>query len=244
MFSFNQGIIYALQELFFPARCLGCEKQLLSSQPPLLCDHCLAGAIEISAPLRLCCGRAFAAGQDYFCDSCSHNRFAFNKVQSLFRYQEPVSTLLIQLKFGRTLTGLASIAALAQNAASSLRYDEPDIVVPVPLHIQRLRDRGFNQSLFLARACFPEWRKKIRVDLLRRDRPTVPQTHLSGKARRSNLKKAFSVRKPHDLVDKHILLLDDVFTTGSTLHECAKVLQAAGAAKIEAVTIARPLLYK
>ncbi|RWX49947.1 comF family protein, partial [Candidatus Electrothrix marina] len=164
------------------------------------------------------------------------------KARSSFLYQEPISSLLLQLKFNHNLTGLASLAALTKETPALVDLNKPDLILPIPLHIQRLRERGFNQSLLLARACFPEWRKKIRFDLLRRNRHTVPQTRLSGTARRNNLHQAFSLEKPdhvQEVKGKNILLVDDVFTTGSTLHECAKVLLEAGAGEIEAFTVAR-----
>ncbi len=120
-------------------------------------------------------------------------------------------------------------------------FREPDIILPVPLHISRLRSRGFNQALLLARVCFPEWQGKIQPDLLHRHKPTIPQTSLSGKARRNNLKGAFSVSDPGLVAGRKILLIDDVFTTGATLNECAKTLSKAGAAEIEAFTLAMAL---
>jgi ComF family protein len=240
--SFLHEGIQALQELLFPARCLGCEEQLTSSRPPLLCPDCLQGKLAIPPPFCTCCGNPLPGDENHLCLTCLDNSLAFTKARSSFLYQEPIRTLVLRLKFGGNLTGLASLAALAKETPSFVDLNEPDFVLPVPLHIQRLRERGFNQSLLLAQACFPEWRKKIRFDLLRRNRHTVPQTRLSGTARRNNLHQAFCLEKPHHVQEvkgKNILLVDDVFTTGSTLHECAKVLLEAGAGEIEAFTVAR-----
>ena len=240
--SFLHEGIQALQELLFPARCLGCEEQLASSRPPLLCPDCLQGELAIPPPFCTCCGNPLPGDENHLCLTCLDNPLAFTKARSSFLYQEPISTLLLQLKFSHSLTGLASLAALAQETPALVDLNEPDLILPVPLHIQRLRERGFNQSQLLARACFPEWRTKIRVDLLKRQRPTVPQMRLSGRARRNNLHQAFCLEKPNHVQEvkgKHILLVDDVFTTGSTLHECAKVLLEAGAGKVEAFTVAR-----
>lgn len=240
--SFLHEGIQALQELLFPARCLGCEEQLASARPPLLCPDCLGSVTAISPPLCTGCGIPLLSGENRLCLTCLDTSFSFTKTQSSFLYQEPIRTLVLQLKFSHNLNGLASLAALAKETPAILDINEPDLILPIPLHIQRLRERGFNQSLLLARTCFPQWRKKIRHDLLRRHRHTVPQTRLSGKARRTNLKKAFCVKKSHSLQEvkgKSILLVDDVFTTGSTLHECAKVLLEAGAGEIEAFTVAR-----
>ncbi|MCI5166367.1 MAG: ComF family protein [Candidatus Electrothrix sp. GM3_4] len=237
--SFLYEGIQALQELLFPAHCLGCEKQLSSSHPPLLCPDCLQGTLAIPSPFCTCCGNPLPSKDNHLCLTCLDNPLAFTKARSSFLYQQPISTLLLQLKFSHSLTGLSSLAAVAKETPAFVDLKKPDLILPIPLHIQRLRERGFNQSLLLAQACFPDQRKIIRFDLLKRQRPTIPQTRLSGKARRNNLQKAFSVEKPHEIVGKKILLVDDVFTTGSTLHECAKVLLEAGATEVEAFTVAR-----
>lgn len=237
-----RSLLTSFYELLFPDRCLGCEELLASSRPPLLCPNCLGNVTVISPPFCTGCGIPLFSGENHLCLGCLDNPLAFTKARSGFLYQEPIKTLLLRLKFGGNLTGLASLAALAKETPSFADLNEPDLIVPVPLHIQRLRERGFNQSLLLARACFPEWQEKIRFDLLKRQRPTIPQTRLSGKARRTNLNKAFCLNTAHDLQEvqgKNILLLDDVFTTGSTLHECAKVLLDAGAVRVETFTVAK-----
>jgi ComF family protein len=237
--SFLHEGIQALQELLFPARCLGCTEQLSSSHPPLLCSNCHHGTSEISPPFCTSCGTPLYIGDNHLCLSCLEKPLTLSKARSSFLYQEPISTLVRQLKFKGNLTGLASLAALTKTTAAFADLKEPDLILPIPLHIKRLRERGFNQSQLLAQACFPGWRRKIRFDLLKRQRATVPQTRLSGKARRHNLHKAFSVKKLDEISGKDILLIDDVFTTGSTLEECAKVLLAAGAAEVSAFTVAR-----
>ena len=226
----------ALAELLFPARCLGCGAQLGSSRPPLLCRNCRAGILLISRPFCPCCGAPGAAQR---CRNCQQHPFAFDRARSLAAYQEPIRSLIHQLKFNGKLAGLSSFAALAKEANAAALFHEPDLILPVPLHISRLRWRGFNQSLLLAKACFPAWNKKMQPDLLQRHRATVPQTRLDGTKRRSNLAGAFSLREPKAVKGRRILLVDDVHTTGSTLHECAKVLREAGAMQIETFTAAR-----
>ncbi|WP_417910757.1 ComF family protein [Candidatus Electronema sp. PJ] len=233
------ALLEAVSALLFPARCLGCEKQLGLCRPPLLCKDCQAKLCVIVSPLCSCCGLPFASGADRLCLTCQQQPFAFNQARSLFVYQEPVSSLLLQLKFGNSLAGLSTLAALVEPADLATVFHAPDLLVPVPLHLSRLRWRGFNQSLLLAKTCFPVWQKKIQPDLLQRHRVTVPQTQLNGAERRCNLLGAFSLRDPQAVKGRRVLLVDDVFTTGSTLRECAEVLAAAGAAGIEAFTLAR-----
>ena len=212
-------------ELLFPARCLGCDKQLASHRPPLFCAHCRAQVIPFTP--------SYARQEDL--------PFA---IYSLCVYQEPVSSLLVRLKFNSDLSCLSSIAALAREAGAERLPPEPDLILPVPLHRSRLRWRGFNQAVLLAKTCFPGWKDKIRVDLLLRHRKTVPQLGLSGAERRSNLAGAFCVRRPQEIRGRRVLLVDDVFTTGSTLHECAKALRESGAMQIETFAAARAINWK
>lgn len=113
------------------------------------------------------------------------------------------------------------------------------MIIPVPLHAKRLRERGFNQSVLIARALFSHEKKRINTSVLQRHRWTEPQATYGGKARRKNLRNAFSVRIPAQIKGKKILLIDDVFTTGTTVNECAGVLLKAGAAEVIVFTLAR-----
>ena len=215
-------LLASFLNLLFPARCLGCEQQGVSHHPPLFCPACRAKIIP-------------------FTPSCARQGDFPFAAYSLCIYQEPISSLLRRLKFNGDLSSLSSIAALTREAEVKRLPPKPDLLLPVPLHRSRLRWRGFNQAVLLAKACFPGWKDTIRVDLLQRHRATVPQLGLSGAERRSNLAGAFCVRKPEEISGSRILLVDDVFTTGSTLRECAEVLRQAGAVEIAAFTAARTI---
>jgi ComF family protein len=114
-----------------------------------------------------------------------------------------------------------------------------DVIIPVPLHPQRLREREYNQSLLLANRLSRQTGIPLLLACLLRIRPTVPQTSLSKKERLTNLRGAFSVSKPAYIQGKRILLVDDVFTTGTTLNECAKTLRRAGSGHVYGLTLAR-----
>jgi ComF family protein len=113
-----------------------------------------------------------------------------------------------------------------------------DLLIPVPLHPQRLRERGFNQALLLVKEL--SWRTGIpyRKTLLQKKKPTVPQVKLSGAEREKGLKGAFHVIGKEELVGKSILLVDDVYTTGATVNECSKVLSRGGAKRVDVLTLA------
>ncbi|MBV5317229.1 MAG: ComF family protein [Desulfobulbaceae bacterium] len=232
----------AFKDLLFPPFCLGCERWLESSRLPLFCSDCLSQLAVIQAPNCRCCGVPFLVGADHLCGDCLTAHYAFDLARSLWPYQPPVSTLIHALKFQGNLTGLATLGWLAAGSDCIKQFVEPDLIVPVPLFLGRLRERGFNQALVIAQGCFPQWRNRIDSGVLFRTRATVPQSSLSGKERRRNLHKAFSLSDFSKVKGKRILLVDDVFTTGSTINECCKTLRLAGAARIECFTLARSLV--
>ena len=137
------------------------------------------------------------------------------------------------------MTGLETFRRLSRQSDVLNDFDTPDFIHPVPLHVKRLRQRGFNQALVLARSLFPREKEKIRFNILARKMDTPSQAGLSGKERRKNLKNAFVVKKASEITGKNVLLVDDVFTTGSTANECAKALKAAGCRKVEVLTMCR-----
>jgi ComF family protein len=234
----------AFKNLLFPPLCLGCSRRLGSSRPPLFCADCFAEIAFIHSPCCRCCGIPFSTGADHLCGDCLTNHYAFDLARSLFYYRPPVSAVLRSLKFKGHLSGIATLAVLTAQSDLMPLFAEPDWVIPVPLHVSRLRERGFNQALVIAGGCFPQWKHRITSALLRRSRATLPQTLLTGKQRRINLKKVFSLYDTSPVVGKRILLVDAVFTTGSTVNECSKVLRSAGAARIEVFTLARSLPQK
>lgn len=234
----------ALQDLLFPPVCLHCKRRLESSRPPLFCPQCFAELVFIHSPCCPCCGIPFATGADHRCGDCLAGRHAFDRARSLLFYQPPLTDIILALKFGGQLSGIATLKALMDLSPLMNQLVEPDLVLPVPLHLQRLRARGFNQALVIARGCLPHWRSRIVTGLLLRGRPTTPQSLLKGKERRSNLKNAFTLSDPSKVAGRRVLLIDDVYTTGSTVNECSKILRSAGAARIEVLTLARSIPWE
>ncbi|HSB34186.1 MAG TPA: hypothetical protein VLG39_07000 [Nitrospirota bacterium] len=116
-----------------------------------------------------------------------------------------------------------------------------DMIMPVPLHIKRLRSRGINQALLLTRGMSDRHRVPLSYDNMARVRPTRPQVELTGDERIKNKKGAFSLRRPAEVEAMHIVLEGDVFTTGATMQECAAVLKKAGAVRVAALKPARAI---
>jgi ComF family protein len=234
------SLFAAGRDLLFPARCLACGVELGRHVLPLLCPSCRKRLVPLYSPLCRCCGTPFTTGRDHLCGICLRKPPPFALARSAFLYQDPLDQLIIDIKFGHHLTGLATLAHLAWHSPALATLGRPDLVLPVPLHRDRLRERGFNQALLLARSCFAG-RAEVAVDVLRKDLATLPQTRLSGRARRKNLRSAFAVHRPDLVAGKKILVVDDVFTTGSTMAACARALVRAGAARVEGFTLARSL---
>lgn len=230
----------SLRELCFPAVCLLCRQRLPAFTPVHLCLDCLTRIRLIEPPLCQCCGVEFAgAGDNHFCGPCLSKPPHFSRARAIFRYDDESASLVHAFKYGGQTVGRATFCALAKKVAPLTDLAVPDLIIPVPLHRRRLQARGFNQALVLARFLFPQAGQKIAVHLLRRSRWTDPQTTLSGRERRRNLVGAFEISRPEQIAGQRILLIDDVFTTGTTLDECARVLKNNGAAAVEALTLAR-----
>jgi ComF family protein len=235
-----RAFLKALLDLLLPSFCLACEKPLGPTPELLFCPDCLEGIHCVTSPLCPCCGRVYlvAAGGDHHCGACLSTPLHFSQARAIFLYEEPVKEVIHRFKYQGKTACLPTFARFAKNLPQMAEMEGADWIIPVPLHPSRLRERGFNQALLLARAFFPK-DHRIASDILIRTRPTEPQTNFNGTARRANLKNAFAVVKPLRLAGKKILLVDDVFTTGTTVNECARVLKKSGAAEVMVLTLAR-----
>jgi ComF family protein len=151
---------------------------------------------------------------------------------------QPLSTAIQQFKYQRRLSTGKVLAELAAMHCP-IHEQHYDLIVPVPLHLERLRWRGFNQSLLLAQAIGRKNKSTVDPFLLERVRSTTPQTQLSENERRTNVRGAFAVSAPERLQEKTVLLIDDVYTSGSTVNECARVLRHYGAEIVDVFTLAR-----
>jgi ComF family protein len=130
---------------------------------------------------------------------------------------------------------------MADFSFPDLESRDYSLIIPVPLHIKKLRKRGFNQSIILADPLGKKWQIPVNFSLLKRSKFTLSQTGLDKKERERNIKGAFEVRDKEKIAGRNIILIDDVYTTGATLNECAKTLTKAGAKKVAVLTLARVL---
>ncbi len=223
-----------LLRVIFPERCLACETRIESGDP--LCVRC--HAVFPWLPEAHCerCAAPFAAPQGgcHLCATCLQGSYALGKVWALGVYRGVLHDLIIRLKY-RHQEWLAS--PLADQMFHGWSGEGYDLVLPVPLHRRRLRQRGFNQAAWLARDLARHAHLQYDPLRLRKHRETVSQTELGREARIKNNATSFSVTG--DVAGLTILLVDDVYTTGATLESCARVLQKAGAKEVDAYVVAR-----
>jgi competence protein ComFC len=219
-----------LLDVLFPPACLSC-KTLLSAQEKYVCSSCWATLERITSDHPLygeTRNKLLAEGAVSELYSCYlfHTEGVFQQLAHAMKYEGFVS---IGLLFGREI-----------GAALNEKQERADALIPIPLHKRKIRERGYNQAELIARGISDVTAIPVRTDLVRRTRYTQTQTKLHRDERKKNMEKAFEV--PSELrafaQDKRCILVDDVITTGATIHSCASELLQAGAASVIAVSAA------
>lgn len=213
MFNRVTNLLVALRELAFPSTCAACDARLENQGP-----FCVACEKEV---------RLLAQQEQN------------SAARALTEYRGPVGQALRGFKYNRRL---AQGAALAKWLARTIPADwlaDIDLIAPVPLHPRRLLGRGFNQAVVLFAPLSKKHGVRLAPNLLARLRNTRPQVDLPPQERRSNVAGAFGVSHPELIQGQRVLVVDDVFTTGATVHECSHVLKLAGATQVQILTLAR-----
>jgi ComF family protein len=230
----------ALVSLFYPPLCVVCSTNIDSGE--YLCPECSDKAPRIKPPFCDKCSEQFAGAISgtFSCANCSHRRLYFNAAVSAYRSRGIVRKLVHEFKYHRQFHLRHPVANWLMETLEDPRLRELrfDIIVPVPLHPARERERGFNQAQLLAELLSAKVSIPVRP-VLERIRYTTTQTAFDRAERMENLRDAFRLRKKVHVQDLRVLLIDDVLTTGSTLSECARVLKRAGAISVHAATAAR-----
>ncbi len=233
-------LLQATISLLYPATCTICGKNLRAGK--YLCDVCETRALRIVAPFCDRCSEPFegSIADTFTCANCAHRTIYFDAAVAAYRGRGIVREIIHEFKYARQ-THLRHLIARWLRAAlddKRLRDISFDLIVPVPLHPARQRERGFNQAILLAESLSAEISLPSRA-VLERIRYTTTQTALDRTERMENLRNAFRLRKKADVRGLRVLLIDDVLTTGSTLSECARILKRAGAISVHAATAAR-----
>ncbi len=229
----------ALLDWCYPRRCVGCGR--FSRQA--LCELCGWLLPKIKPPACRRCGAPQEAAE---CPYCRGQPYAFDEAVCACAYEPPLRHAITRLKFRRWLRGVPVLGALVVEALShpsrEVLLKQADCIVPMPIHPRRRALRGFNQAEEIARVVADALAIPLETRAVRRRFYRRSQVGLDAEARWRNIADAFEVAAPERICGKFVLLLDDVFTTGSTFNACATVLKAAGARCVVAVAVARELL--
>lgn len=235
--SLGRGLVNAV----FPPVCVHCNA-LVEHAPewPHVCARCVEQIDFVRAPHCTTCGHPFYGEivGERLCPHCEALNPAYREGRTAVLLKGPARTLVHALKYHGQLHVLADIAAVWRRLPDLLDFVRGAVLVPVPLHPRKERERGYNQSALLAESLAEAAGGLTRVEkLLRRVTDTETQTHRDRRERQLNLKNAFALARGGAInAAQHYLLVDDVFTTGSTLNSCALVLRRAGAVNLDVVT--------
>ena len=223
----------------FAARLLPCRCALCAqADANLLCERCIARYLQ---PAAVRCTRCAIdmTGVFSLCGRCASEPPAFDACFAAARYAPPIDQLVLALKFRAQLPLATTFARRIQSVVPAQALDGACVVMAVPLSAERLAARGFNQSLEIARPLARAWQLPLVRDACVRVRDTEPQSTLPLKQRRDNMRGAFAVSQRDAIAGKHVLVVDDVMTTGYTLDALAACLKRHGATRVTGVVFAR-----
>lgn len=223
-------------DLVYPRRCAVCDE--ITDYPGRgVCSSCENKIIYIKAPFCMKCGRQLNRQEGELCEACMRKKHLFVQGTALYDYGS-MSDSIFRFKYeGRQEYALFYGKQLYEKRGKWLAYIKPDALIPVPVHPSRKRSRGYNQSELIARALSELSGIPVNTKLVVRTKKTLPQKNLSERERQNNLKRAFKIRQ-NDVKLNTIVIIDDIFTTGSTINEMAGVLKKVGIREIYFMTLA------
>jgi len=231
-------MLKTLEQWLFPGICCLCEHHSETTQD--LCTVCKA-LLPWAIDRCYRCGLQLLDGQDAVdCEQCRQKPFAFDRLCTLFNYEQPLTQLITGLKFAAKLAYGRVLGELLAEAVNHTWYQKiplPEIIIPMPLHERRLKKRGFNQALELALPSSKQLKIPINSHFCKRIVFTKPQSRLDAYRRRNNIKNAFEINRKYQF--EHVAIVDDVVTTGSTVNALSLALKAKGVKQIDVWCICR-----
>ncbi|NBH71884.1 ComF family protein [Clostridiaceae bacterium] len=237
----NEGI-RKFADLLFPRTCPVCGK-IVEPVGELICPFCADRLAPVKQPVCLRCGKEVHGEQAEYCLDCMRHRRTFDSGAALLNYNEAArhSMAAIKYKNKREYLDFYS-AAMALRFGKLVDSWQADVLVPVPVHPSRRRERGYNQAEELAKRLSREWELPVDSQVLVRGRKTAPQRALNPQERLKNLQEAFRIHPRYQAGGRErlphcVVLVDDIYTTGSTIEACSRVLRAAGIPRIHFLAI-------
>lgn len=237
-------VLNDLCEVIFPPQCLGCAEIIHPFIGEIFCPACEKQVHFITGSVCPICGTTFpdSPAESHLCGDCLDTKPYFSCARAIFSYKDIIFHAIHKFKYKKDLSSGEILASfMAGFSFPDIDFADHSLIIPVPLHIKRLRERGFNQALILARAIGEKRNIPVDFSLLKRHKFIVTQTGSNKKERKQNIAGAFEVTDKKKVAGKNIILIDDVYTTGATVNECAKTLMKSGAQKISVLTLARVL---
>ncbi|MFP3153671.1 ComF family protein [Lachnospiraceae bacterium ZAX-1] len=220
-----------LLHLLYPPRCPFCDRIIVHSlfmDTPDICGQCIGKPEYAVEPLCKKCGKPISDERLEYCYDCRKMPHAFEQGKSLYLYKGAVKESIYRFKYGnRREYAVYYGHEIVRRYGAWIRNQNIEAIIPIPLHQKRKRQRGFNQAELLAREIGRSMEIPVYTDLLKRIKNTKPQKQLNDAERKNNLKKAFKI-SPNKVQLNHILLVDDIYTTGSTIDGAAKELIRGG----------------
>lgn len=223
-----------LLQIVYPRRCPVCDG--ITGGGKKICPECTRKLPLLTSPWCMRCGRKLQEEAEY-CSECRNRNYSFQRGRALYEY-EGAAEAIYRFKYaGRREYADFFGEQICTHLGGFIRNVKPDGLAPIPLHKSRMRARGYNQAALLARAVGSRMNIPVYPEMLVRVKKTAPQKKLNPEERQNNLKKAFIMGR-NDVKLKTIIVIDDIYTTGTTIEEAAKVLKEAGADKVYFITLA------
>lgn len=225
-----------IKELLFPRRCPVCDG-VVKFGGERICRACEGKLIPVSEPWCCKCGKPLRQEEQEYCLDCTRRKHAFLRGRAVFTY-DSIASSIYRFKYqGRQEYAECYGELAASVLCGEKQLREADVLIPVPLHKKRQKKRGYNQAALFAKALGKMWGIPVREDLVMREKNTKPLKQFNPSQRQNNLKKAFKLMQ-NDVKLNTIIIVDDIYTTGSTIDAVARVFLEAGVNKIYFVTLA------
>ena len=223
-------------DLIFPRRCPVCD-DIVVAWGALCCEECRSKLKYLGADYCMKCGKGLSGPEKEYCGDCRKHPHRFERGRSLYQY-ESVAGSIYRFKYqGRQEYADFFAEELYQYLGRDIQAMGADAIIPVPLHKSRLKERGYNQAAVLAKALSQRCKVPVREDVAVRCKKTIPQKQLNYAERQNNLKKAFKICA-NDVKLNTVIIMDDIYTTGSTVDALAEVLLSKGVTRVFVITLA------
>lgn len=242
--DYARGLLAEGLNLLFPQRCVFCEGER-DGGGPFLCSLCREEIHFIDSPFCRLCGQPAEIAYDYphddfECAKCRDKKPWFNQARSLGTYESVLKRLIHHFKYRNQPGIMEEISPLLVKYFNGTKESYQDLhVLPIPLHLRKIKERGFDQSYLIAKSVSELLDLPLADHWMMRIKETVPQASLKRSERNENVRNAFQLVEPAKVREKDFLLVDDVFTTGMTANEAARVLKKSNAGRVLVLTLAR-----